>query len=202
VSHVQVKARPTPLCEYNLVGRSLSMIKSEFSCYFIQVPREPLVFMIRAVGGEVSWCDTAAPGATYPESDPKVSRRPPTCVADQEFSGNPNPGSIVSDLQHCHLNCILSQFRSSSLIIWLMLVDSSRPARNVFFSCSPITILSSSKSVKMGATTLHMYFRVPFRTRSAFSPRWCILEKLCPLSAARLWIQIQNCLHIRIRFNN
>jgi len=45
-----------------------------------EVPREPLVFMIRAVGGEVSWCSTAAPGATYPESDPKITHQ----ISDRE----------------------------------------------------------------------------------------------------------------------
>jgi len=50
-----------------------------------EVPREPLVFMVRAVGGEVSWDATVAPGATYAASDPTITHqivdRP--SVADQ-----------------------------------------------------------------------------------------------------------------------
>merc|ERR1712062_108179 len=49
------------------------------------VPREPLVFMVRAVGGEVSWDATVAPGATYAANDPTITHqivdRP--SVADQ-----------------------------------------------------------------------------------------------------------------------
>merc|ERR550525_948105 len=40
-----------------------------------EVPREPLVFMIRSVGGEVSWCETAAPGATFKEDDDRVTHQ-------------------------------------------------------------------------------------------------------------------------------
>jgi len=50
-----------------------------------EVPREPLVFMVRAVGGEVSWDATVAPGATYAANDPTITHqivdRP--SVADQ-----------------------------------------------------------------------------------------------------------------------
>jgi len=38
-----------------------------------EVPREPLVFMIRAVGGEVSWDSSVAPGATYSLSDERIT---------------------------------------------------------------------------------------------------------------------------------
>lgn len=40
-----------------------------------EVPREPLVFMIRAVGGEVSWDSSVAPGATFPSSDPRITHQ-------------------------------------------------------------------------------------------------------------------------------
>ena len=40
-----------------------------------EVPREPLVFMVRAVGGEVSWDATVAPGATYAASDPTITHQ-------------------------------------------------------------------------------------------------------------------------------
>jgi len=40
-----------------------------------EVPREPLVFMIRSVGGEVSWCETAAPGSTFKEDDDRVTHQ-------------------------------------------------------------------------------------------------------------------------------
>jgi len=50
-----------------------------------EVPREPLVFMVRAVGGEVSWDATVAPGATFASNDPtithQISDRP--IIADQ-----------------------------------------------------------------------------------------------------------------------
>lgn len=38
-----------------------------------EIPREPLVFMIRAVGGEVSWDSSVAVGATYPSTDTKIT---------------------------------------------------------------------------------------------------------------------------------
>jgi len=38
-----------------------------------EVPREPLVFMVRAVGGEVSWDCSVAPGASFPASDPAIT---------------------------------------------------------------------------------------------------------------------------------
>jgi len=40
-----------------------------------EVPREPIVFMIRAVGGEVSWDATVAPGATYSDTDEKITHQ-------------------------------------------------------------------------------------------------------------------------------
>jgi len=45
-----------------------------------EVPREPLVFMIRAVGGEVSWDESVAPGATYKCTDQKITHQ----VCDRE----------------------------------------------------------------------------------------------------------------------
>jgi len=38
-----------------------------------EVPREAVVFMIRSVGGEVSWDNSVAPGATFQESDEKIT---------------------------------------------------------------------------------------------------------------------------------
>ena len=38
-----------------------------------EIPRESLVFMIRAFGGEVSWDKTIAPGSTYDEKDDKIT---------------------------------------------------------------------------------------------------------------------------------
>jgi len=40
-----------------------------------EVPREPLVFMIRALGGEVSWDAGVAPGAVYAEEDEKITHQ-------------------------------------------------------------------------------------------------------------------------------
>lgn len=40
-----------------------------------EVPREPLVFMIRAFGGQVSWESTSAVGATYDESDSSITHQ-------------------------------------------------------------------------------------------------------------------------------
>ena len=40
-----------------------------------EVPREPLVFMVRAVGGEVSWDATVAPGATFASNDPTITHQ-------------------------------------------------------------------------------------------------------------------------------
>jgi len=40
-----------------------------------EVPREPLVFMIRCLGGDVSWDSTVAPGATYGESDTSITHQ-------------------------------------------------------------------------------------------------------------------------------
>merc|ERR1711881_276359 len=40
-----------------------------------EIPREPLVFMIRSFGGEVSWDNTAAPGSTYQVDDTSVTHQ-------------------------------------------------------------------------------------------------------------------------------
>jgi len=40
-----------------------------------EIPREPLVFMIRAVGGEVSWDSSVAVGATYPSTDTRITHQ-------------------------------------------------------------------------------------------------------------------------------
>merc|ERR1719312_1121040 len=40
-----------------------------------EVPREPLVFMIRAVGGEVSWDASVGPGATFDSADPGITHQ-------------------------------------------------------------------------------------------------------------------------------
>jgi len=40
-----------------------------------EVPREPLVFMIRAFGGQVSWESTSAVGATFDESDSSITHQ-------------------------------------------------------------------------------------------------------------------------------
>ena len=40
-----------------------------------EIPREPLVFMIRAFGGEVSWDSTVAPGSTFDSNDKSVTHQ-------------------------------------------------------------------------------------------------------------------------------
>merc|ERR1711915_874436 len=40
-----------------------------------EVPREPLVFMIRAVGGEVSWDSSVGVGATFNQSDASITHQ-------------------------------------------------------------------------------------------------------------------------------
>jgi len=40
-----------------------------------EVPRESLVFMIRAFGGQVSWDSNVAPGATFDEDDVKITHQ-------------------------------------------------------------------------------------------------------------------------------
>ena len=40
-----------------------------------EVPREPLVFMIRAFGGQVSWDSMVSPGATFDQDDSKVTHQ-------------------------------------------------------------------------------------------------------------------------------
>ena len=47
-----------------------------------EIPREPLVFMIRAVGGEVSWDSSVGVGATFPVSDPTITHQ----VMDRDVS--------------------------------------------------------------------------------------------------------------------
>ena len=47
-----------------------------------EVPREPLVFMIRAVGGEVSWDASVGAGATFDSSDPGITHQ----VMDRDAS--------------------------------------------------------------------------------------------------------------------
>merc|ERR1712223_145425 len=40
-----------------------------------EIPREPLVFMIRAFGGQVSWDNTAAPGSTYQVDEASITHQ-------------------------------------------------------------------------------------------------------------------------------
>ena len=47
-----------------------------------EVPREPLVFMIRAVGGEVSWDSSVGVGATFPVTEDTITHQ----VMDRESS--------------------------------------------------------------------------------------------------------------------
>ena len=47
-----------------------------------EVPREPLVFMIRAVGGEVSWDASVGVGASFPVTDPAITHQ----VMDRDVS--------------------------------------------------------------------------------------------------------------------
>ncbi|XP_023338284.1 pescadillo-like [Eurytemora carolleeae] len=53
-----------------------------------EVPREPLVFMIRSMGGEVSWCATTAPGSSYTEEDDRVTHQ----ISDRESISNKKLG--------------------------------------------------------------------------------------------------------------
>ena len=57
-----------------------------------EVPRESLVFMIRAFGGQVSWDSTVAPGATFNEDDSKITHqicdRPRDSVRMQHIGKN------------------------------------------------------------------------------------------------------------------
>lgn len=46
-----------------------------FCVFFSQVPREPFVFAVRALGGTCSWDATCAPGATYGESDETITHQ-------------------------------------------------------------------------------------------------------------------------------
>ena len=40
-----------------------------------EIPREPLVFMIRSFGGQVSWDNTASPGSTYQVDDTTITHQ-------------------------------------------------------------------------------------------------------------------------------
>merc|ERR1711872_1039897 len=53
-----------------------------------EVPRDPLVFMIRCMGGEASWCSTAASGSTYTEDDDRVTHQ----IADRDVIANKKLG--------------------------------------------------------------------------------------------------------------
>ena len=56
-------------------------INIKYLIFIFQVPREPLVFMIRSMGGEVSWCATTAPGSSYTEEDDRVTHQ----ISDRYF---------------------------------------------------------------------------------------------------------------------
>jgi pescadillo protein len=53
-----------------------------------EVPREPLVFMIRSVGGEVSWDATVQPGSTFKIDDERITHH----IADRELIPNKKLG--------------------------------------------------------------------------------------------------------------
>merc|ERR1711872_1004408 len=53
-----------------------------------EVPRDPLVFMIRCMGGEASWCSTAASGSSYTEDDDRVTHQ----IADRDVIANKKLG--------------------------------------------------------------------------------------------------------------
>ena len=53
-----------------------------------EVPREPLVFMLRAVGGEVSWDATVAPGATFASTDSTVTHQVPRQLEMLHFNSS------------------------------------------------------------------------------------------------------------------
>ena len=56
-------------------------INIKYLIFIFPVPREPLVFMIRSMGGEVSWCATTAPGSSYTEEDDRVTHQ----ISDRYF---------------------------------------------------------------------------------------------------------------------
>lgn len=69
---------------FGLTYRQTIKLQSLFDgCRFFlnrEVPQEPLTFMIRSFGGSVSWYSTQHPGATYEESDDKITHH----VVDKE----------------------------------------------------------------------------------------------------------------------
>ena len=64
---------------FGLTYRQTIKLQSLFDgCKFFlnrEVPQEPLTFMIRAFGGQVSWHSTQHPGATYDESDDRITHQ-------------------------------------------------------------------------------------------------------------------------------
>merc|ERR1719187_1602461 len=60
-----------------------------------EVPREPLVFMIRCMGGEVSWNSTVALGSTYEEDDDRITHQ----IADREVIPNKKLGRFYTQPQ-------------------------------------------------------------------------------------------------------
>ena len=60
---------------------SISISISHFR-FFLgrEVPRESLVFMIRALGGEASWDEMCAPGATFKQGDSQVTHQVGKCT--------------------------------------------------------------------------------------------------------------------------
>jgi len=60
-----------------------------------EVPREPIVFMIRCMGGEVSWNSTVALGSTYEEDDDRITHQ----IADREVIPNKKLGRFYTQPQ-------------------------------------------------------------------------------------------------------
>lgn len=71
--------------------KRLENLFSEFR-FFLQreVDREPLTFVIRSCGGEVSWDCNLRPGATYQESDERITHQ----IVDR--GANPSRSRVVS----------------------------------------------------------------------------------------------------------
>lgn len=69
---------------FGLTYRQTVKLQSLFDgCKFFlnrEVPREPLTFMIRAFGGQVSWHSSQHPGATYDECDDRITHH----IVDKE----------------------------------------------------------------------------------------------------------------------